>query len=723
MRNEFWIISTLISIGLVGGLVYNWPVARKSGADRQFPDSEVNTLLEPQKKFSAEQLEDYDKKVVELLRQGDNYLQVGNFEDSLEYYAILLNLHKKAFPDEIVDFKLQYRIALASELNRQHEAADYYYRLALGNQQLSLPKRLLVEVASARNMRSLGKQAAAIEKLSELYLAHEGNENVGDDLRFEIGHQIAQILYTETANSLNQTIAAIDQPVFEPCPIDVAGELQKIDLDESGAPLVVPSAVTETNLQVLQNPNGNLELIIVGGSYKSTAVSKVLSELGQMTGLQFQVDANVQPYLVGRTIKFNYPAISLAVLLDVILHPLNLMWEQTENTIRLLPTSSAPDDLFAQLRARQAIRIGRQLIVNHPNSLCRGAIRLAGANMNLMTGQYDAASTSLSQLLEDSPADELKAKIFLNLGLIEKKFRRYDSAVEMFLGTVDQSLDHRLQAIAYANIARIQMEQRFVDVAIISSSRSLSLTKDISVRSFAALDMARGYLLNREPQSANQVLYDHRDAFASGVNLKLAQVYGAYARSLGTQSDVAREKAIETLVIALADVDDGKLKHTVDRMIIANAYKSIGLPNQAINTLLITNAQPENLIWERARTFELAGLLMQYGNPAAAVSNYQKLVTELNDEMGQRSVLQLAKFRLDQGDFDRALELCRMLWQNEDTEPAAETGLLTDVVKSESLRLMGKCYTAKGDFNSAAFCYSGRLPASTISAENGEPIQ
>ena len=724
MRNEFWIISTLISIGLIGGFIYNWPRAQQSGANRQFPDSKVDALLEPARKLNPEDLEDYGKKVEKLLRQGDNYLQVGNFEDATEYYAILLNLHKQAFPDEPVDFKLYFRIALASELSGQHDTADYYYRFTLDQNGMSLPKRLLVELSQTRNMTKFARQTVAIEKLSELYLTHEGNEQIDDALRFEIGHQISQILYADTENALKEQMAAIDRPVLQDCPIDIGGSLQRIDLDESNVPPVESIPIVQTQLDVLQNPNGNLELIIVGGAYQSTAVSKMLSEVGQMTGLQFQMDANVQPYLIGRTIKFRFTAISMAVLLDVILHPLALTWEQTGDTIRLIPANLVTKEAFALLRSRQTIRLSRQLIVNYPNDRCRGVVRLASANTSLMAGQYDVASTSLSQLLEEQPANEIRAKVLLNLGLIEKKFQRYDSAIEYFLAAVDQSLDHRIQAIAYANIARVQMEQRFIDPAIIASSRSLSLTKDLSLQSFAALDMARGYLLSRDPQSANRILFDHQDAFTSGLNLKLARAFGAYARSLGTQDDFARDKAIGTLVIALADVDTGKLRHTVDRMIVADAYKSIGLPNQAINTLLITNAQPENAIWERIRTFELAQLLMQYGNQAAAVSNFQKLAGDLSDEVGQRSILELAEFRLGQRNADRSLDLCRMLWQTQLTDSEEEAGSgLTEIIKTQALRLMGKAFTAKGDFNSAAFCYSGRLPVSATSVRSEGQVQ
>ncbi len=722
MRNEFWIVSSLISIGVIGGFIYNWPVSSNTGADRQFPDSKVNVSVAPES-VSPYDLEQYASRVDELWRQGDNFLGVGNLDDAMENYAIMLNLHEKVHGQESTDIKLQFRIALTSELQSEFERADYFYRQILADETLDFERQLFVQLAQTRNLAKLGKQSQAAETLSTLYLLHAGDESINNLLRFEIGHQIVQLVQAEAEALNTDGVAVLEQPLFEGCPIDSRSAIDVIDRELSETRPKDQSLFAAKPLEILQNPTGDVGLIIVSGAYKSTSITKMLTDLGQGTNLQFEMDAEVQPYLIGRTAKFQFSAVSLGVLLDVTLHPLNLIWEQNGNKVKLSPAGKVSPERLGQYRARQAIRVGRDLIVNYPNDPCRDAILLAGANMNYLIGGFDEASTILNQLLEKELAGELKAKVLLNIGLIEKKFQRYDNAIELFLGAADQSLDRELQAIAYANMARLHLERGYIDPAIIAGGRSLSLTKNLRVRGSAALDMSRSYLINRDPQLANRVLFDHRDAFAEGLILKIAQVFGAYARYLGTINSVAKERAIETLVLSLADIETKKLSNSVDRIIIAKAYNSIGLPNQAIETLIITNARPENLNWERTRTFELAGLLRQYGNKKAAISNYQKLIRDLTDEIGKRSLLKLAEFKLDnENDPDGCLQLCARLWELDARQASGAESKLSETIKTVVLRLMGRAYTAKGDFDSAVYCYSGRLPLRLSNAENGAMV-
>lgn len=722
MRNEFWIISTLISIGVIGGFIYNWPTSSQSGAIRRFPDSEVIENSKIENKFSEKELQSLRSQSAEFLRKADNYLNVGNFDDALDHYAIVSNIRKRKFQKKL-DEKLLFRVGLANELNGDFEKAEFFYRQAAGISTVTPFQRLLIQLAQTRNWIHLGRVAPALETLSRLYLTEEGDDQLDDQLKFEIGRQWIELSKTRSLELFGSR-TVLNTPLFESCPIDIGYSIEAIDRAQ---PRRLESAETSEKpakgfreIEILQNPNEQAELIILNGHTRSISVNKLLNEIAGMTDLHFQIDSKTAPYLIGRTVKVQSEAISLAVLLDVIFYPLNLSWEQNDNVILLHPVASQTKLALARSRANQAIRLGRHLAVNYPDSDCQTAVRLSSAALMYLIEEYDAASTILNQMLDENLGGELRAKIHLNIGMIEKRFERYDNAIEQFLAAVDQSLNNDLRATAYANIARIQMEQSHIEPTIIAAGRSLALTNNPVIRMAAALDMARGYLIKREPESANRVLFDHRDAFVGGAYQTLANVYGAYARSLGTLSPISKQRAIETLVISLADVRSSEVELTVDRILLAKAFTSIGLADRSIDVLVITNASPENEIWGRRRNFQLADQLLLYGNKKAAMSNYEKLAIELEDEIGQRSLLKLAEYELyEKKKPEKAIELCRKLWTSEERQPNKQNELDDKNIISFALRIMGNAYRQLGDIDSAIFCFSGRLPEPKNKKQNG----
>jgi tetratricopeptide (TPR) repeat protein len=450
--------------------------------------------------------------------------------------------------------------------------------------------------------------------------------------------------------------------------------------------------------------------MVVEGTVAPAALSRLLLDLQEITGLSFVTNADAQPFLIGRTVKIQSKAVSLAVLMDVVFRPLNLFWEQTGTEIHLRPVSSLAPAELAVVRAQQAIRLTRQIVINFPNHDCRNSLRVSAANFELLNGQYDAAATAYNQLLQEQQAGEINAALQLNLGLLEKKLHRLESAVELYFRAVDQSADNALKAIAYANIAQINIELGHTEPAIQAAARSLTLTSNGTVRVAAALDLARAYLINRDPLSANRVLFENATFFEALPQRKLSSVLAAYGRSLGTLSPVAKSKAVETLLIALADITPSELNFSVDKILVAKAYASIGLPDRAIDILSREPGPDENVVWRRRRLFELAQMLNQTGARDLAASQFRLVAENLGDVIGMWSQLELARIQLlVKKDPQSCLDLCRKLWLLD----------LPETIKSNTLNLMGQAYREIGDLDSSVFCFYGMLPhAHSLTAQS-----
>ena len=103
---------------------------------------------------------------------------------------------------------------------------------------------------------------------------------------------------------------------------------------------------------------------------------------------------------------------------------------------------------------------------------------------------------------------------------------------------MDQTLDHQLQSASYGWIGRTELEKGNLQQAIYASSRGVSLAINPSIRQDNVMTLAKSYLLENDPFSANKVLFDHAPSIVDENAQRLAAVLSAYSRFLGTTAIV-----------------------------------------------------------------------------------------------------------------------------------------------------------------------------------------
>ncbi len=715
VSNELWIITTLISIGVIGGLFYNWPQTpdghSRTEQSQQQPASVV-TIATPNSSSAADFADDKapisPAKLLQRVEDGDEYLLVGNFPYAIRYYTPVHEL----FPREV---SMMLRLGLAHEKNDQPEFANNYYRMAEVERGSNLNHRLAAALGIIRCNRKLGKENDSIQRLTEYFLKYADAENIGDKLRFELGYQLATHWREATLRSVRAELGELESLQFEDCEIrdDTSLLLFGSPKFEVGVATKVdsPSQFIGGNtdfrdLSLIQRPSDNLTLMVVSARTRTVPVADLLQQLGNVTGLTVSLPSEVTPYLIGRTVKLESSAMPVAILLDCVLSPIKLAWEQTGKQIAIAPFSSVDGDSLAAFHGRQVVRMGRYLSVNHSDSNCIAALQLTSANIHFVLEQYDNASVLLKQIASEQKLGEFNAKANLTMGLLENRFGRSANAIPLLMAAVDQSNDKQLQAVAYANIGKTHLNELEIQPSIIASSRSLALGSDLGVRAIASLNLARAYMYANDPPSANRVLFENSSVFDDREqDQALAYVIGAFARSLATASPIRRRKAIETTLLSLAGIDLERWKFKdVDRVLLARAYRQAGLIDKAISILQSTGSEANNqghAVWRRFLGFELASLLLSENQVDSASELYRELASNMTDSIGKQSKLKLANLVLEkQQDAQKCIQHCRELWDYD----------LSNEMKETTLKTMGHAYNAQGKVVLSSYCFLGMLP-------------
>ena len=118
--------------------------------------------------------------------------------------------------------------------------------------------------------------------------------------------------------------------------------------------------------------------------------------------------------------------------------------------------------------------------------------------------------------------------------------------------TLDQTLSSQLQGNVYAMIAELELKFGQPEKAITAASRGLRRAEDQDVLGRTVITLARAYLLNEDPFSANKILFEFSDELRSHQHQRLASVFSSFARykSIGPTHGLQNEG--ERLMMALA---------------------------------------------------------------------------------------------------------------------------------------------------------------------------
>ena len=240
-----------------------------------------------------------------------------------------------------------------------------------------------------------------------------------------------------------------------------------------------------------------------------------------------------------------------------------------------------------------------------------------------------------------------------------------------------------------------------LDLSIQSSRRGLATATNDHQRQFAALNLARAYLLLGEPFSANNVIFKQQQSISDSDHKAMASILGAFARLNGTRDDYGIRVARNRLMRSAAAVQNSQYQSFADCYFAAISFRQLGFDDRAIDKLVLALSMPDVGQWQRQILYELAVLQKKTGNNQAATAGLKSLV-ETDDRWSLLALEQLASIYSETDQTELCIRTCKQLWQAN----------LTENQKRSALELLGGVFQQKGEHHSAALCFAGMLPHS-----------
>ncbi|MCA9137416.1 MAG: tetratricopeptide repeat protein [Planctomycetales bacterium] len=744
-RTEALWISAFLAAGAVGGLVYNWP-------DASVPDAQVHSDVAPTQvsetklvdtsaepvaaQKPVENIDVRDNPQVDLqpqeapsvevekqqgiwnelapeskrsqpidfsvLKLGDGLLVGGNYVGAYQHYS---KLWQRA--DLPVDTAVLIRLGLSAELAGLYDQAEQHYRSAIRVSESGSVKQLAGLLGTARVWEGRGQLDDAISLLSEMYLQY-ANDSQPELIRQSIVRQLADCLQKRLLLSPVVQQALQDEPMeYHWCPLVIKPILDLADL----ASLTPNPENRKTGLTLLQNPPGDVSLILFDAHLSGVAVLTVLSNLETMSGLTLNVTEKAKSELVGRLTNVESPVIPVSIMLDQMLESLRLTWSQTNGMVTIMHRDELTERDSASFDLARVQRMLQQVQLNFSNGVERTAAMMNDGNNARLSGGWDVAADKYRAARESSPTNELSAKLFFNEASLDLvRGEKLNSLHACYLA-LDQTLSTTLQAHVYAMIGELELEFGQPGKAVTAASRGLRRADDPKVISRTVMTLARAYLLADDPFSANAVLFDASDDLTTEPIKRLASVFGTYARFQHVQPKQGLQDEGQRLVMALAALDPKDVTTFADALIVSDAFASVGLRSQAIDSLQLALDIAPPGYWNEKIRLQLAETYYQASELARANETVESFGSVSADLLPTVLFLH-ASIQLDMGQLEQTEAICRrILRMNVD-----------EAMKAKALDKLGQVLQRSGQHYAAALCFAGLLPDPVDSSSDDDSV-
>ena len=257
-----------------------------------------------------------------------------------------------------------------------------------------------------------------------------------------------------------------------------------------------------------------------------------------------------------------------------------------------------------------------------------------------------------------------------------------------------------IESSSYCLLGANQLSAGELDAAITSCRRGLATAINVTQKRLASLNLARAYLLNNDPFSANNALFENRKAFEDS-QTSVASLLGAFAQFIGVSDQRGIKTARARLLSSVAMMPDAEYESFVDCYVASQAFEYLGFRTKAIDKLLLALARPDVGQWKRQILLELGILQRKNGLSDQALVTFQSLV-DVEDRWSQLALKELAEIFAENNQTELCIETCKKLWQAD----------LTEEQKRKTLQVLGLAYQQRGEHHAAALCFAGILPGS-----------
>ncbi len=697
MRVEIWIFTTLFALGVIGGMTYlnvTGVSIRNDKANHDFratlvEDQDSNSIVDDSNLKNADP--EYNNA---LLQTGDRYLVAGNYALALDRYFEF----EKAIPRAGTATVL--RQALCYELQQRYSRAEKEYHRVMTTAP-NVHHQLLGIAGLCRCLMRMGKLRESLSVLADQTLKIDEYRGVPDEILAPLVYQFAEVLLINAAG-VETNLLGPNDPAFEDALPKPELLLRVIDETKQEVRRSIESP-TEISVKILQKPSNSANVITASVVADIEPVLMLVSRLTTESDLELLISERAAAAIQNRSKSVKLQSVQLSTLLDSLLGPFGLVWYQIDSELHVV----MQDELDPAIAPKQfwfdsAQRALRRFEVRFPDDFRRNLALLSRANLSLIQNQLDSSANLYQELVQAQPGDEVLAKLFFNRAKLQLLLGKNVEANRLFYLAIDQTLEPRIESSSYCLLSSNLLSAGDLEMAIRTSRRGLATATCPEQKQTASLNLARAYLLNDDPFSANNVLFENRDSFNEESAKHLASLFGAYARFIGVKNKTGMLNARNRLFSAIAMTPDSDYASFADCYFAAHAFQELGFTENANDKYVLALSRPDVGTWQRRILYELALAKKGTGQTEEALSMFQTLVDRNDDSWNRLALHRIAEIFAESNQTAACIETCKKLWQSD----------LTDEEKKAALQVLGIAYQQQGEHYSAALCFAGILPDS-----------
>ncbi len=725
-RYQSLLIAALLTTGVVGGLIYNWPFVateNESGsADAEVAQNGTEGLpsrgeprgltlneisLQTSDAETAANTETAAKLNLDLdpIQQGDRLLLGGNAIGAYkQYQRIPAELAKS------MNASIKLRMALAAEDAGFLEQAEQHYSDTLAAATRGTSEQIWALIGTGRIWDAQHRPAEATRLLSELYLM-TSSESYPAEMRKVISQQLSDALQKRTLTSAvdsessaqtapnnteqDSTLSLTHGLQYFWCPTQLHPMLQ-----ESSWTRKDDNAQAKDLLEVVQRPIDDVSLILANVQSWSYPLSQLLGDLERAASIKIELSATARSMLAGRSARVDATAMPVALLLDQSLCSHSLVWEQRGGIVKISHTDEWNTQQNKRFALQRAQRIQRQLQIYFPDGIQRIAALMHDANNSFVLGELGAAAEKYEAARGLEPVGELNAKLLFNAATLALHQRDFDSALNAYYLALDQTLSPELQAMAYSWIGEIEIRLGRPQRGVAASSRGLRLATRPEEKNRSLMALAKAYLLLSDAYSANQTLFTHASGLTDPASRRLATVLTTHSRFQVTKPTNGLQNEGERLVLSLAALQADDAKDFVEHLMVSRAFAAVGFRSKAIEHLTRAASEVPSGYWQTRIPIELAEILNEAGDYQKALETLRSMEQVDDPSLRIRSLLLENKIVARTGDTSQVIENCKALLKLD----------LDEADQKQVMRMLGNAYQNSGQHYSAALCFAGLLP-------------
>ncbi|MCA9150571.1 MAG: tetratricopeptide repeat protein, partial [Planctomycetales bacterium] len=586
--------------------------------------------------------------------------------------------------------QLRYRRALVAEFLRDFDEAQRQYMSLLDDATGRLQNA--ARLGRARCLIELGRPDAARLLLYSQLLRDSGQGDAAGSVLHACAKLLGRDVQPVGDNLLDDNVILHHSTAFN------QDHLLYVYND-----IARPTAPLASGFRVMDKFGDQPDTIQIECRFDGATVIDVLQDATEQLAYSMVLDSDAMRVFSSRTATIAVRDMNLAIFLDALLEPSGYTWAVKDGRLHVHGVDDLSRSALQQLRIVQANRMCRTALALYPDGPESLSTYLTLGNISFWTGQLEDAVSAYRELERRAEGRDPGYAVPFNLAkaYLNQNLRR--EARTAFFRVVDATPGGSVQAVAHAYIGRLFLEERSIPYATRELARGISFAADEDVLRTCVETLSCAYLLEANPEVANQTLMDHRSLLQEEPWRSKAAFLSALARTRAATGDTDRLRRKRELSASLEAVMPGRFFGSVGYQLVGEAYQDLELVDQmaAVYTEGIERTKPHGLRGEMM--FNVAQYLYDTGRWDQLEPWFKQFEAEGLLDGVRWTKLRRAEIAYKKGDFDDCMARCY----------DAMTIELQEADKKIVLTLMGNIFERQRDYYKAALCFAGMVPTTT----------